>query len=179
MKIVALVASPRTRGNTVELVDAFLQECTARGHDTRTVRVYDHEIRPCTDCRVCKGGDLVCTVEDDMQLVYPLLDDADLIVFGTPVYFYGPTGAMKTLVDRLRPYIGNGRLKGTRAVIVAPSEEGPDICGPLLDMFRMSYPWLGLEDAGSVLATAREEGEVAGKPEEMDKARGLAARLAS
>lgn len=105
-----------------------------------------------------------------MREVYPKLEDADLIVFGTPIYWYGPTGKMKLFIDRLRPYIASGKLIGKAGVVVAPSEEGPGCCGPLMEMFRMSFDYLGMEFAGSLLAKAYEKGEVGEDAEEMKRA---------
>jgi len=78
-------------------------------------------------------------VKDSMQEIYPKMDEADLIIFGMPNYWYGPTAKMKLLIDRMRPYIANGKLKGKKVVVVTPAAEGPDACGPLIEMFGMSF----------------------------------------
>ncbi len=83
-------------------------------------------------------------------------EKADLIVFGTPVYWCGPTAKMKLLIDRMRQFIASGKLKGKRGVVVTPSEEGESCCGPLMEMFRMSFEYLGMTYAGSILAKAYE-----------------------
>ena len=63
---------------------------------------------------------------------------------------------MKLLIDRMRPFIVSGKLKGKRDVVVTPSEEGESCCGPLMEMFRMSFEYLGMTYAGSILAKAYE-----------------------
>jgi len=105
-----------------------------------------------------------------MHEIYPKMQQVDLIIFGTPIYWYGPTGKMKLLIDRMRPFIANGKLKGRKGVVVAPSEEGPKACGPLIEMFHMSFDYLGMELAGKVLARAYEEGEIRGNQAELKKA---------
>ena len=104
---------------------------------------------------------------------------ADLIIFGTPIYYYGPTGQMKLLFDRMQPYGANGKLKGKKGVIVAPSAEGAKCCGPLIKMFRMSFECLGVEFAGKVLGTAYEKGEIVKDKREMKKAYKLGISLSS
>jgi multimeric flavodoxin WrbA len=138
MKILALVGSPRRQGNTAILVDEILRGAKARGHVAEKIRLYDYEIMPCLDCRRCKRSeeDFICPLKDGMQEIYPKLTDADVIIFATPVYWYGPTGMMKLLIDRLRPFIASKRLVGKKGIIVAPSEEGADCCQPLLEMFQ-------------------------------------------
>lgn len=170
MKILALVGSPRKGSNTDTLVEQILKGCKIKGHISEKLYLYDYEISLCIDCRNCKKGDYVCTVNDGMQEIYPKMEEADLIIFGTPVYWYGPTGKMKLLIDRMRPFIANEKLKGKKGVVVTPSEEGPKACGPLLEMFRMSFDYLGMEFAGKVLAKAYEKGEIRENQEELKKA---------
>lgn len=177
MKILALVGSPRKRGNTDLLVEAVLRGSRAVGHVTEKLYLYDYAISLCVDCRGCKKGNYVCCLNDEMQQIYPLLEWADVIVFGTPLYWYGSSGKMKLLVDRLRPFVENKKLKGKRAVVVVPSAEGAEACGPLVEMFRLSFEYLGVEFVGEVLAVAYEKGEVTNNPEDLRKAYELGASL--
>lgn len=179
MKILALIGSPRKQGNTEILVSEICRGSRTKGHAVETIRLYDYEILPCLDCRHCKQSeaDYTCSLKDAMQVIYPKLEDADLIIFGTPVYWYGPTAKMKLLLDRLRPFIASGRLKGKKGIVVIPSEEGPDCCGPLMEMFRMSFDYLGMKTVGRILARAYERGEIEKNPEEIRRAYELGASL--
>jgi hypothetical protein len=58
-----------------------------------------------------------------------------------------------------------------------PSEEGPGCCGPLMEMFRRSFDYLGMNMAGSILARAYERGEIERSPEEIRRAYELGASL--
>lgn len=112
-----------------------------------------------------------------MQEIYPQLERADVIVFRTPIYWYGPTAKMKLLIDRLRPFISSQGLSGKRGILVVPSEEGPDCCRPLVQMFRMSFDYLGMRSAGSILVSAYEKGDVGNNPVELSRAFELGASL--
>jgi len=177
MNILALIGSPRKAGNTDILVDQILKGCRETGYMTEKLYLYDYEISPCVDCRACKQKDYRCVIEDGMLQIYPKMEQADLLIFGTPVYWYGPTGKMKLLIDRMRPFIADKRLRGKRAVVVVPSEEGPAACGALLEMFRMSFAYLGMQFSGDLLATAYEKAEIADKHEELQKAYALGISL--
>jgi len=177
MKILALIGSPRKGGNTEILTDLILEESAKNGHSGQKIRLYDHDILPCIDCRGCKKGEHICGLNDGMKELYPLLEEADLIIFGTPVYWYGPTAKMKLLVDRMRPFIASRKLQGKKGMIVVPSEEGPGCCGPLTEMFRMSFEYLGMSFEGEVLAKAYEKGEVRDRPEELALARRLGSSI--
>ncbi len=179
MKILALVGSPRRKGNTDLLVDQILKGSKSEGAKTDKLYLYDHEILPCIDCRGCKKGDYVCRLDDGMKKIYPKLEKADLIIFGTPVYWYGPTGKMKLLIDRLRPFVANGKLKGKRWVAVSPAEEGPGACRLLIEMLKLSFSYLGMKFAGKILAKANERGEIGSDQKALRKAYDLGRSLPS
>ena len=170
MKILALIGSPRKRSNTDTLVEETLKGCQENGHACEKIYLYDYEISPCIDCRKCKKDNYVCVIDDGMQAIYPKMDGADLIIFGTPNYWYGPTAKMKLLIDRMRPYVANGKLRGKKAVVITPAAEGPKACGPLIEMFRLSFDYLEMEFAGKILATAYERGEIKENEKELKKA---------
>jgi multimeric flavodoxin WrbA len=161
------------------LVDEILGGAKSKGHAAERLRLYDHEILPCLDCRRCKqaGAGYACALKDGMQKIYPRLAEADLIIFGTPVYWYGPTAKMKLFIDRLRPYIASRRLEGKRGMLVVPSEEGAGCCGPLLKMFAMSFEYLGMKNAGCFLAQAYERGEIRERQGELERARKMGAAM--
>jgi multimeric flavodoxin WrbA len=179
MRILALNGSPRKGGNTEILLDEIIKGAESRGHATEKLRLYDYEILPCLDCRSCKRAKTgyTCALSDGMEEIYTRLEWADLIIFGTPIYWYGPTAKMKLFIDRLRPYIASRKLAGKRGMVVTPSEEGPTCCGPLLQMFAMSFDYLGMENAGSLLAQAYECGEIKKKPDELKRAREMGKSL--
>ncbi len=99
IKILAIFGSPRRNGNTDRLLEAFLAGPAAASIACRRVRVSEMEFTPCTGCGMCeeKGH---CVIPDGMQVVYEWIDDADLVVLASPVYFYGLTAQAKALVDR-------------------------------------------------------------------------------
>jgi len=179
MKILALIGSPRKGGNTDLLIDEILRSAMKNGHKVEKLYLYDSKILPCRDCRRCKQSEsnYSCSLRDGMQEIYPRLEESDAIVFGTPVYWYGPTAQMKLFIDRLRPFIASRRLMGKKGLVVVPSEEGPECCGPLMEMFDRSFDYLGMKMEGSILAKAYERGEVARSVEEMKKAIDLGAIL--
>jgi multimeric flavodoxin WrbA len=177
MKVLALIGSPRRGGNTDLLVEQILKGSRAKGHTAEKFFLYDYTISLCVDCRSCKKGDYVCCIKDEMQRIYGLMEAADVIVFGTPLYWYGTTAKMKMLLDRMRPFVENKKLRGKRAVVVAPSAEGPEACDPMLEMFRLCFDYLEMEFVGKILVTAYEKGEIRKNREELEKAYEFGASL--
>ncbi|MCW4000236.1 MAG: flavodoxin family protein [Candidatus Bathyarchaeota archaeon] len=177
MKILGLVGSPRRGGNTDLMVDAILKGAADKGYAAEKVYLYDVNIEPCVDCRACKQGSLRCVFQDGMQTLYPKLETADVVVFGTPLYWYGASATMKLLVDRLRPYIASKKLAGKKAVVVVPSEEGADACSHIVAMFSLSFRYLGMELAGVLLPKAYEKAEVRQNPQVLSDAEAVGRSL--
>jgi multimeric flavodoxin WrbA len=100
-----------------------------------------------------------------MQTLYPKLEEADVIVFGTPLYWYGPSAKMKLLIDRLRPFTASKGLKGKKAILAIPSEEGAEACNLIIGMFTLSFAYLGIEMAGKLTPKASERAEIEGQPQ--------------
>lgn len=101
IKVLAIFGSPRKGGNTDTLLEAAL-ECLVATWPESTVeriRICEFDISPCTSCGDC-DADGACTVEDDMRDIYERLEEADILMVSSPVYFMGPTAWLKTIVDR-------------------------------------------------------------------------------
>jgi multimeric flavodoxin WrbA len=118
MFVLGLQGSPRVKGNTSSLVSAFLDMAGGLGARTLRVDVARKKISPCLECGTCEK-DGFCPIDDDMQDMYVLLWEADIIVMATPVFFYGPTAQLKALIDRsqalwARRYVHNLSDPGRR-----------------------------------------------------------------
>ena len=170
MKILGLVGSPRKGSNTDLLVSAILEGTSSNSHLSEKLYLYDFDIAPCVDCRACKKGNYICAIKDGMQTLYPKLEEADVIIFGTPLYWYGPSAKMKLLIDRLRPFIESKGLKAEKAVLAIPSEEGAEACNLATSMFALSFEYLGIEMAGKLTPKASERAEIKGQPQTLKEA---------
>ncbi len=99
MKILGLSCSPRVQGNTELLLREALNGAQQEGAEVELYSVSGKAIRPCDDCRACRGtGE--CYIKDDMRNLYDKLLEANGIIFGTPIYCYSITAQAKTIIDR-------------------------------------------------------------------------------
>jgi multimeric flavodoxin WrbA len=108
MKILAIVGSYR-KGKTIDtLVDRAIEgACAGRAGDVHVDKLYliDQRIEYCKNCMVCREDDpdkarARCVISDDMEAIYPLIEEADGFIFGTPVNMGAATAVMKTFVER-------------------------------------------------------------------------------
>jgi multimeric flavodoxin WrbA len=99
MKVLGIYGSPRKGGNSDQLLDKALEGAPSPGAEILRVYARDLTMCGCIECGGCdKTGE--CVVKDDMQTVYPLMDEADVIILSSPIFFYGLSAQVKALVDR-------------------------------------------------------------------------------
>ena len=99
MKILGISGSPRKNGNTMLLLETVLEAARADGADTELWSAAGKNIQGCDGCWACvKTG--ACHLKDDLAPLYGLMAEADGIVFGTPIYFWGMTAQAKAVIDR-------------------------------------------------------------------------------
>lgn len=115
MRTCILMGSPRKNGNTAALLRPFCEELQKGGAEVETVWLYDRDIRPCVACRTCQKDwtGFGCSQKDDVEELFDLVLDSDLIVLATPIYSWYCTPPMKALLDRL-VYGMNKFYGGTR-----------------------------------------------------------------
>jgi multimeric flavodoxin WrbA len=93
-------------GNTALILNPFLEGMKEVGAEVELFYTRKLKINPCHGGFICwlkTPGE--CWQKDDMQMLYPKLSEADIYVFGTPVYVDGVSGPMKNLLDRIIPLV--------------------------------------------------------------------------
>ncbi|MCX7920152.1 MAG: flavodoxin family protein [bacterium] len=147
-KILGIVGSPRKNGNTDILVSKIIEGAKSQAAKTDTVYLADLDIRECDGCHVCWKGN-PCSKQDDMNAIYSKIIDSDIIIFGTPVYWYGPTALMKMFIDRFVYFnCPENRKKIVRkqAIIAVPFEEDNPATASLVEtFFEKCFDYLQIE----------------------------------
>lgn len=181
--ILGVVGSPRKNGNTHALVEQVLAGAQDAGATTEIAFLDGLEIRECDGCHACwKNGS--CVKDDDMQALYLQIINADALVLGTPVYWYGPTALMKGFIDRFVFFNCDANrpgIRGKKAAVVVPFEElNRETVAPVLAFFEMSLQYLEIDLIGKICAPGMaRKGEVKENPEIMAEAWQLGQKLAA
>ncbi len=103
--IVIINSSFRKGGNSEALAVQFFKGATEAGNNVKIINLRDIELKFCIGCLTClKTGK--CVHKDGVNELLPVVKNADVIVFATPVYYYCLSGQLKTFLDRLNPLYG-------------------------------------------------------------------------
>lgn len=160
MNILLINGSPRKNGNSAALLQMARRYSMAHEHNVTEIGLYTGTLNPCVDCRSCKVGEYECTIPDEMVKVYGALEWADYIVVATPIYWYSVPGPLKNLIDRLRPYFRNEKLKGKKLICGFVASNGKYDSDLATAMFDRISRGLGITFCGSVMAKGYDENDL-------------------
>lgn len=121
--ILVISSSLRNHSNSEILADAFIKGAEAAGHDVEKVSLKNKSIAFCKGCLACqKIG--TCVIKDDAPAITEKMCQADVIVFATPVYYYGMSGQLKTMLDRANAlFTADYKFREIYALISAAEDE--------------------------------------------------------
>lgn len=163
----------------------LLASLRAAGETTDEIFLTDHRIEPIASCSACiaAGG---CGIDDDFGTLMDRIYAADLVIVGTPLYWYGPSGQLKLFLDRwsclldLEEERFRDRMRGKRAVIViAQGERGFYEAGPCLQMLDWTFRYLEMPVAGRIIVIGHATGDYASDPDQRTAVGNAAAALAA
>lgn len=179
IKILGIVGSPRSGGNTEILVNEALKAAAEEGAAAELLRLCDKEIKPCDGCRSCRKTK-ECRINDDFKPIFDKMVEADGIIIASPVYFSSATPQVKALIDRAGYLsIARGRVfenKVGGALVVARRAGQNFTLAELLFFFLHQ----GMIVPGSSywnVAFGREPGEVLKDEEGVETARNFGKKM--
>jgi multimeric flavodoxin WrbA len=98
--VLGIIGSTRKMGNS-ELAAKMISRHIPEPHRLNLLRLSDLNIKPCLGCYRCLSKNGSCVQDDDMEVFLEALAKADGVILAVPVYFFGPTGIVKMVVDRI------------------------------------------------------------------------------
>lgn len=151
MKIVVLQGSPNKKGSTAMLAEEFTRGAESAGHQVCRFDVAYMHVKPCTGCVAC-GYEGPCVQKDDNQKIREAILAADMLVFATPLYYYGMSAQLKIVVDRFCAYNSSINRKHMKSALLTVAWNSDDWTFDALEShYRTLVRYLNLEDCGMVL----------------------------
>ncbi len=165
-KIVILKGSPREKGNSAILADRVAEGACSMGAEVDSFYLHAMDIRPCDACEAChENGGGPCIIEDDMQSIYPKIEQADVIVITSPVYWFTVSAQTKLCIDRWYAYTGkkpNPLSQKLFALILVYGDTDPYTSGGInaIRFFEDMCRYLGVSIGGILYGSADEAGDI-------------------
>lgn len=151
MKIVVLEGSPNGRGSTHLLAEAFSSGAREAGHSVQLVDAAHADVHPCIGCIRC-GYEGPCVQKDAMEEIRPAILEADMLVFATPLYYYGMSAQLKTVVDRFCAFNSSIQRKHMRSALLAVAWNGDSWTFDALEAhYKTLVRYLNFRDQGMIL----------------------------
>lgn len=151
MKIFVLTGSPRKNGNSNTLANHFIKGAEEAGHKVMRFDAAFKSVHPCTGCNSC-GMNGPCIFKDDFEFVRQHIVEADMVVFATPMYYFGISAQLKAVIDRF--YAINGQLHRPKkaALLMTYADNSPEKEGAIINHYTVLLNYLGWQDMGQIIA---------------------------
>ena len=151
MNIVILQGSPNLKGSTGILAEKFTMGAEEAGHKVKRLDLSKMNIKPCTGCVAC-GYEGPCVQKDDNEILKKEILGADMIVFATPLYYYGMSAQLKIAVDRFCSYNSSLHAKHMRSALLAVAWNADDWTFDALSAhYKTLVRYCNFSDQGMVL----------------------------
>ena len=151
MKSVILEGSPNQKGSSNMLADCFKQGAEEAGHTVVVIDAAHADIHPCTGCVHC-GYEGPCVQKDEVESIRKKILNADMMVFVTPLYYYGMSAQLKILIDRFCAFNSSIQRKHMKSALIAAAWNSDDWTFEALEAhYKTLVKYLNLQDIGMVL----------------------------
>jgi multimeric flavodoxin WrbA len=155
MKVIGITTSPRKGANSQTLVEHVLAGAKENGAEIESIRLCDLNIHPCVACGFCKSGHDTCAQKDDMTTLYDKIREADVIVFGAPIYFARLNAQAYLFIDRLYAMLNpdfSSRLPTGKKIVTILSCGSGDISvtAPIHEYLKTIFGFFHCTDEGFI-----------------------------
>lgn len=183
-RVLIITSSPRKNGNSTILALKAAEGVKAAGGVADIAAIGNLKIAPCNACDACRAKpDAGCVIKDDMQPLYQKIEEAEGIIFATPIYWFNVSAQMKLLIDRTYAthresgYAFTGKDVG---VILTYEDEDVYVSGGVnaLRSFKDIFAYVKANLVGTVYGSANKAGEVQGNDKLLEKAYNLGRKIA-
>jgi multimeric flavodoxin WrbA len=175
MKVLGISGSMRKDGNTADLVKVILERCHAEGIKTEFISLSGKKINPCLGCEKCKEKKWCVIENDDWDDLIQKVLDCDILVLGSPTYYYDVCGHLKNFIDRTYSLYHDRKLAGRKGIAVAVhANNGASRTIQTLEGFLSTHEFSSL---GSVKGKGYHKGEVLSDEEAVEKAQKIGDKI--
>ena len=112
-------------------------------------------------CNACFKTNGICAQKDDMALIYEKMNQADMLIIASPVYFYGISAQLKAVIDRFHNPIRDTFHIKKMALLLVGAATLPELFDAILAEYNLCLKFFDIEDAGKVLVRGvKDKGDI-------------------
>ena len=170
MKITILQGSPHKNGSSNLLANEFIRGAKEAGHTVTVLDAAHMDLHPCIGCGHC-GMNGACVHQDDNTVIRDTLLDSDMVVFVTPIYYFGMSAQLKMVIDRFYSYTMKLSGKHMKAALIAAAwDDNDDVMPYLSSHYQKLCRDMNFTDCGMVLGTGCGTPEMTRRSSRMQEA---------
>lgn len=179
--ILIITGSPRKGGNSGMLAESFANGARSNGHKVTFFNAAQKQINGCKACGTCWSKGRACTFIDGFTELEPLLEQADAVVFSSPLYWFSFSSQIKSAIDKINAYDTEKALRPLNvkesALLVCGACETSKMFDGIIATYNNMLEYLQWKDVG-VLAVpgVQEKGDIS-KGSALDNAEQLGKKL--
>ena len=153
MTITVLKSSPHKNGSSNIIADEFLRGAKDNGNEVEEFFIPNLNIHPCIGCDYCKL-EKSCCHNDDMPKIQISLMKNDLVVFVTPLYYFGMSSQLKAVIDRFYAFNDDLSEKHMKSLLISAAwDKDEKTMRQLRDHYRAICDYLSFENIGELLGS--------------------------
>ena len=162
--IVILSGSPRRKGNTEKLISAFKEGAEATGNTVTIFHTARMNIKGCIGCELCTEREGKCSLSDDMDIILDAMNECDMIIWASPIYYFSFTAQLKAVIDRTYPLVNKDKKQA--GLMLTFAYDNDDTAAGAVAIYERILQYYEWEDAFRILVPSVEhENDIDGRSE--------------
>ena len=161
-RVLVITGSPRKGGNSDMMAEAFIKGLP-EAYEVERFDAGRKKIGGCRACNTCYTKGMACSFDDDFNELAPMLERADMVVFASPIYFYGFTAQIKAAMDKFYSlYIGKRPITVKEGVLLTCGEtDAPSDFEGIIRNYELALQFMQWKDRGHLVVTdANAKGDI-------------------
>lgn len=130
-KIAIVSSSLKIKSTSRTILEEVLRGLKENKHEVELIDLRNFDLKFCQGCMSCQDIGK-CVINDGVNAILPIVEDSEILVFVTPIYYYSISGQLKTLFDRMNALYTskNRKFKRVYAVFTCADDQPTAIEGP-------------------------------------------------
>ncbi len=179
--VLVLTGSPRRNGNSEKMADAFIRGAVAAGHEVHKFNAGANKIGGCKACKKCWSKGEPCIYRDDFDQLTPLLEEAEILVLASPLYWFTLSAQILAPINRFYAYQSDNCQRPLKiresCLLVCGADEDMQIFDGTIATYKSIVTYMKWKDRGIlVVPKVQDKGDI-DETEALDKAKALGRSL--